>query len=60
MAGGEAVNATPKTFLAMCRRMWAARDLRDSLMMKSDAVAYLKARHRADKLERIVLSLVLP
>lgn len=40
--------------------MWAARDLRDSLMMKSDAVAYLKARHRADKLERIVLSLVLP
>jgi len=53
------MSATPKAFLVMCRRMWAARERRDALQRRADADAYLAARRRADKLERIVLTLEL-
>ncbi len=53
------MSATPKTFLALCRRMWMARDKRDALLRGADAGAYLAARRRADKLERLVLNFVM-
>lgn len=54
------MSTTPKTFLVLCRRMWAARELRDALMRGTNAEAYLRARRRADKLERLVLQSELP
>jgi hypothetical protein len=51
---------TPKTFLVLCRRMWAARELRDRLMRGADPDAYLWSRRRAAKLERLVLNSELP
>lgn len=53
------MKATGKTFLVLCRRMWAARSRRDALLTSADATAYLSARRRADKLERIILTLEL-
>lgn len=54
------MKTTPKTFLVLCRRMWAARDRRDALMRGTNAETYLRARRRAAKLEWLVLNSELP
>ena len=44
-----------KSFLVLCRRLWAAREARDAAFAAANPAEYFAALDRVEKLESLVL-----